>query len=280
MKRPYRLLLILLLLCLFAAGASAQTEGDFSYAVSGGQAKITAYTGAAAEVTVPGTLGGYPVTAIGYCAFRDCRALRKVVLPQGVARIGSNAFMRCTALEELVIPDSVVQIDTHAFYACAALREIALHDDIKRIHSLAFYGCSAARLCAPDSLTAHVLTDVGSSFTDPAHPQLLLHAFEEGGRRTLTVIDCLPAAESVSFPQGVTAIGDYAFFGCDQLEAVVLPEGVVSIGASAFEGCSALRQITLPASVKHIAANAFSGCPELTVIAPQGSDDANGLQAP
>lgn len=278
-----RLLTVLSLLCMIAVSAAAQAEDGFSYSISDGEATITAYTGSAAELILPDTLGGYPVTVIGVCAFRDCSALTRVVIPEGVKRICSNAFQRCTALSQLIIPRSVTRIDTHAFYACASLEEILLHDSIPHINILAFYGCSAKRICRPDSLTAYVLTDVGYTFTHPDYPQLALKAWEDAdGRRTFTVADCDKAAVSVSFPEQVTAIEKYAFFGCAQLEEIVIPEGVREIASSAFSGCTSLAQIALSGSVESIADDAFAGCPGLTILAPAGSAgqafaQANGL---
>ena len=269
MKKLYALLLVL---WLFIPSASAQTEGDFAYSVTDGKATITAYAGSAAELILPDTLGGYPVEAIGVCAFRNASLLTRVVIPEGITTICSNAFLRCTSLEQLLIPASVVRIDTHAFYACAALKQIVLHDNLNCIDSLAFYGCSAVRLCSPDSLTAYTLTDVGYSFTSPDYPQLSLMTYErDAAARTFTVTDCDESAVSVSFPDGVTAIDNYAFFGCAALSEIVLPDGVKEIGLSAFEGCRTLAQITLPGSVEKIAENAFFGCGNVVMIAPPGS---------
>lgn len=283
LKKLFILLAALLSLCAIALSAFAQTENGFSYTVADGEASITAYTGGACELVLPDTLGGYPVTSIGVCAFRDCRSLTSVTIPDGVARIGSRAFKNCVSLAQIHIPDSVTRIDTHAFYGCASLKQIRLHDNLSGINILAFYGCSAARHCSPDSLTAYVLTDVGYSFTDPDYPQLTLKAFEDAdGRRTFTVSDCEETVVSVSFPDRVTAIERYAFFGCDRLVEITIPDGVAEIAGSAFEGCSSLRRITLPESVQVIASDAFSGCSGVTVIAPAGSAghafaETNGL---
>ncbi|MBR6739049.1 MAG: leucine-rich repeat domain-containing protein [Oscillospiraceae bacterium] len=278
-----RLFILLLALCLASSAAWAQTEGDFAYSISGGEAKITAYTGSAAELTLPDTLGGCPVTSIGVCAFRDCKTLTQVTTPDSVTRIGSRAFHNCHALAQITIPESVVRIDTHAFYGCASLRQLVLHDRLSDVNILAFYGCSAIRLCDADSLTAFVLTDVGYTFTDPDYPQLALKAYEDTeGRRTFTVADCDASAVSVSFPDRVTAIDRYAFFGCAQLTEITLPEGVAAIEKSAFEGCSSLSRMTIPGSVSSIAEDAFALCPDVTVVAPYGSAahlfaEANGL---
>lgn len=267
-----RLFMLLLMLCLLFSSAWAQTEADFSYSIVDGKAKITGYTGSASDLILPDTLGGYPVTAINYCAFRNCASLTRVTIPDGVTVIGSNAFQNCSSLTQILIPDSVKRIDTHAFYGCSALTQLALHDDLDRIHALAFYGCSAARYCSLDSRTAYVLTDVGYSFCDPQYPQLVIKAFEDdAGMRTFTVDHCDASAVTISVPDGVTLIEGQAFFGCAALTEVTLPDSVGEIAYSAFEGCTALRRITIPGNTVQIASDAFSGCSNLTIIAPKGS---------
>lgn len=266
-----KLLILLLMLCLFAASACAMTEGDFAYSIHDGKAKIAAYTGSADVLTLPETLGGYPVASIGVCAFRDCTSLTHLTLADGVVSIGSNAFQDCTSLSQIILPDSVVSIGTHAFYGCPALTEITLHDHFENIHIYAFYGCSAARNCRADSQTAVTLTNAGYSFTCPEYPQLALKAFEdESGMRTFTVADCDEAAVSVIFPDSVTAIARYAFYNCSALTEIVLPDSVAEIDRAAFKGCTSLRQITLPGGLAKLADDAFSGCRDVTILSPAG----------
>lgn len=244
-----QLFVTLILLCLLAASASAQTADGFVCSIRDGSAVITGYTGSAAVLSIPDTLDGYPVTAIGYCAFRDCAFLTQVTLPEGVTAIGSNAFERCTSLKKVILPDSLASIGTHAFYACASLEQIDIPEGIVRLHPYAFYGCSAVRFCSRGGQAALVLSDYGYTFADPSCPQLLLKAFaDESGARSLTVADC---DESVV--------------------SLVLPDGVTTIARNAFRSCASLRQLTLPASVSLIEEGAFSGCRDVAVIAPAAS---------
>ena len=83
------------LLCLFLlpTTADAETYGDFVYTVSDGEATITDYTGSATDLTIPNTLGGYPVTTIGYHAFYWCdNGPTSVTIPDSVTTIGDSAF--------------------------------------------------------------------------------------------------------------------------------------------------------------------------------------------
>ncbi len=89
--------------------------------------------------------------------------------------------------------------------------------------------------------------------------------------------------ETVVISEGVTSIGEYAFFECTSLKNIVIsgsvktinigafyqcaalpgitiPNSVTSIGDEAFEHCAGLKEITIPGSVKNIGNGAFSSC--------------------
>ena len=71
---------------------------------------------------------------------------------------------------------------------------------------------------------------------------------------------------SITIPDSVTSIGDYAFFNCSSLTSITIPDSVTSIGESAFYGCSSLTSITIPNSVTSIGNNTFRLCKSLTII--------------
>ena len=52
---------------------------------------------------------------------------------------------------------------------------------------------------------------------------------------------------------------------------VIIPDGVTEIGDYAFFCCSSLTSVTIPNSVTEIGENAFSECESLTIHAPVGS---------
>lgn len=64
----------------------------------------------------------------------------------------------------------------------------------------------------------------------------------------------------------VTAIADYAFYGCEDIMTVILPDTVEFIGEAAFFGCSDLRGIFLGSSVISIGTDAFGQCEDLEAI--------------
>lgn len=72
--------------------------------------------------------------------------------------------------------------------------------------------------------------------------------------------------KSVIISNGVTSIGDYAFYYCDNLASITIPDSMTSIGYTAFYCCGSLQNITIPNSVTTIKDGAFYGCVSLSSI--------------
>ena len=72
--------------------------------------------------------------------------------------------------------------------------------------------------------------------------------------------------KNVVVGDGVTSIGDVAFFECSSLTSVTIPDSVTSIGDSAFQYCSSLESINISDSLSKIPDSCFSGCSKLTNI--------------
>ena len=70
----------------------------------------------------------------------------------------------------------------------------------------------------------------------------------------------------VTIGNGVTSIGDYAFYYCRSLTSVTIPNSVTTIGNDAFRYCSSLTSVTIGNGVTSIGDYAFSGCSSLTSV--------------
>ncbi|MDR3263998.1 MAG: leucine-rich repeat protein [Clostridiales bacterium] len=71
---------------------------------------------------------------------------------------------------------------------------------------------------------------------------------------------------SITIPDNVTNIGDYAFYGCNNLRSITIPDNVISIGDYAFYNCNELTEITIPNGVPNIGNYVFYYCSKLTEI--------------
>jgi len=72
--------------------------------------------------------------------------------------------------------------------------------------------------------------------------------------------------KSVTVPNSVTSIGQYAFQNCGSLISITIPNSVTSIGDYAFYGCNSLTSIAIPSSVTSIGSAAFRYCGQMTTI--------------
>ena len=185
-----------------------------------------------ATVEIEGT--AYPVTAIGYAAFRDCMSLESVTLPQGLRDICDEAFQNCASLAGITIPEGVTAIGNNAFAACASLASITLPEGVVSLGAGAFVGCYAL----PGITLPSTLASIG-----------------EG------VFSYCSALESIVLPPSLKVVSDMAFQGCVLLADVTLPEGVSVIGEFAFADCRSLADITLPSTLQGIGNGAFNRVP-------------------
>jgi len=71
---------------------------------------------------------------------------------------------------------------------------------------------------------------------------------------------------AVVINEGITSIGDFAFYSCANLTSITIPNSVESIGYSAFESCTSIISIEIPNNVTTLRNHAFYNCTGLTSI--------------
>ena len=100
------------------------------------------------------------VRTIGASAFRNCAALARVDMGDGVATIGPGAFFGCGQLADLSLCPEVEFIGESAFRDCSALTSLAMPSGVKTISMSAFQNCSGLRRVVMGAFVTHVESHV------------------------------------------------------------------------------------------------------------------------
>lgn len=174
---------------------------------------------------------------------------------------------------EIIIPDCVVSIVYNAFQSSAA-NAVRLPDTMETIERGAFNNCSVVRYCSIGSQTAFALGGSGSyayDYVDPVYPYLTLESTADAdGVRMTKVIDFDDSVTQPVVPEGVTHLGRYAFYNAG-ITSISLPQTLTEIAEYAFVLCGGLDAVELPDALTRIGENAFSNCTSLKSIdIPQG----------
>lgn len=236
--------------------------------------KISYYEGSDSILTIPETLAGLSVVAIGSGAFADRDLLTEVTVPDSVTSLedsdtySSGIFSGCDSLEKLMIGKGVTQIPSDMAYSCTKLKEVIFNGSVKSIGNRAFWRCyNLQSINLPESLesignAAFLHCDGISSITIPDKTSVI-------GSGVFVYCKKLT---SLRFGSGLISLGDQAAAWCDSLETVSIPEGLTTIGSlEVFRGCPLLSKVEMPESVSAITTNIFEYSPNTSIYGLTGS---------
>lgn len=89
------------------------------------------------------------VASIGKYAFRRCRNLQVMILPNGVNEIGEGCFEGCQNLERIIFSKSIHTIPSNAFSFCSKLKKITIPLSVEMIKEDAFIGTFIKEVTLP-----------------------------------------------------------------------------------------------------------------------------------
>ena len=184
------------------------------------------------------------VTKMGYEAFYNCIALKKVKISNMVAwcgiefedrtanplRYAGNLYMSEQQVKSLVIPEGVTSIGQYAFTYGTGFTSVSMPNGLQSIGNYAFEVC--------DNLSEVAVPGTVSSMGS--------YIFQ----------NCT-GLEKATLGEGMTHTGNYTFYNCTNLSQVSLPEGLLSINERAFKNTASLETLVLPSTLEEIEWYAF-----------------------
>ncbi len=258
-------------------GVAVKKVGEYSFA---GLPELTG-------VALPDT-----VTEIGDFAFSECVSLTDITLPESVKIIGVGAFLSCLSLPRIEIPSGAFLRDSlgsetipeplsfadFLFYGCFSLSEIEVRSGnllYSSINGVLMNREQTKILKYPGGKTGSsyqipdCVTDISVlAFSDSTALTALVvgdgnpvYASENGfllSKDKKILFRSVLGGYSSALPEGITEIGDFAFFGGFCPASVVIPDTVTKIGAYAF-AAGLYPAFTLPSGLCEIGDCAFQG---------------------
>lgn len=270
-----------------------------SYRITNGSATITNCSKTAEGViTIPETVQGYPVTAIGSSAFNGCVGITEIVISNSVTTIGASSFAGCIGLKSMDISKSITAISDSAFADCINLTAINVDANSTSFssHLGSLYNKSLSKLliCPPGfegefSVASETDTIGTSAFKNCQkltkivldvetiesnaffNCKGLLEVELKSGLKTIqdSAFRNCTGIKSIDLPNSVTTIGANTFRDCSSIESTVISDGITNIPDYLFTNCTSLKSVELPANLVEIGAYAFNRCTSLqTIVIP------------
>ncbi len=262
---------------------SATGDDAFAYFEQDGKAFIYSYLGATTDnqtLTVPKTLGGFPVVAVTDMVYNGSHLanITELVLPNSVISISDAALGSLNNLTTLKLGSGIKYIDKESFRYNDSLENVYIKNKYYKDIDGVVYTADGKKLVnyprgredvytLPsgvvdfDALPEHVEYEV----TDDNSLKVVDGVTYTADMKAVVSCDSEKSGEYI-MPDSVTLIYKRAFTDCDQLESIKISKNVTEIAYGAFNDCSSLKAIDLPVGLKKINSNAFYGADSLEKV--------------
>jgi hypothetical protein len=178
-------------------------------------------------------------------------------IPSGVVSVQPGAFAYIKNVKSIVIPSGVKELTMFSFES-SDFEEVTIPSSVTALHPYAFIYCNKLTKLNGDS--PFISSDRKYLYDPDAYYPMTLYFF--AGKNDT----------SYEIPEGIMAIENYAFSGCNNLKSITFPKSLEKISGLAFEGCQNLA--TLKGS--HVTSDQkgfVNGAGSLQFLVPAIDDD-------
>lgn len=213
--------------------------------------------------------------------FTDNVDVTEVILSENINRINNSAFKGCKKLKYIYLPDTITHLSDDCFYECESLSRIHIPIGLNRgmfnlkyddsIGRNIFYGCSKLKEFGT-YYKGYVSDDNRCYMYDKklmffAQGDLMEKEKEYEVPNNITAINATAfkgsEISSIKLNSSITKIEDSVFNGCTNLKTITDWNGVTDISNGAFGGCVNLQEISLPQNLQTIGYSAFENCTKM-----------------
>ncbi|MBR4731250.1 MAG: leucine-rich repeat protein, partial [Lachnospiraceae bacterium] len=230
------------------------------------------------------------------------KAVKAIVIKDKIKGIGDEAFYGCSHVQTVTLPDSMAQVGAGVFTGCTELADVNCHADLEwfegwetfegnevQVHvyeqdlegwtnhggiqaPVTFVGDLEAPTEAYDyrkgrcGIDAYYVIDEENTLTVTGSGEMVgIFCFDwtlKGGQDVISFKEI----QKVILEEGITEIGEGAFYGMSSITEICLPDSLEVIGHNALICMRGLQKINLPAGLKKLEACTFMYCSALKTI--------------
>lgn len=93
------------------------------------------------------------IEGIAAYAFRGCKKIKSISIPEGLTNLGNYAFEDCISLTTAELPKTLIEMGGHVFENCTNLKSVCFKNGLSKYDSWFLDGLSDARIYYPEDST-------------------------------------------------------------------------------------------------------------------------------
>lgn len=268
----------------FALCAGAADGVTYQLNDDNGSYVLLSYTKNEAEVRIPDTYNGLPVSKIASGAFSGNISTYKIIIPESVKAIDDGAFSAMPSLYEFEAKGSYTAVDgvlytadkkTLVRYPEARTGEFKIPNSTN-VGAYAFSGCRINSLDGSGMTKAgdyaFYCSDIKTVTLSASLYSIGAHAFEKSAIYKVTVPGktkifayAFSSCEDLIYADisSASVDGEGVFYADTRLLAAFVPQSLMSLPPLTFAGCTSLVTAPIGKNVTNVGSKAFYGCASL-----------------